>query len=307
MEQEQLRHQYLEALGVSSWLPCAVLPNAADSAEWVSDFRYPAPDIPFESDRVASARSALGQQGASKGSSSPQTQTRGSTASVATAQQGMSQARAALGLAVAEPAEKTAAPSPSVQTPSLSAAVSAPSLPIVELGASEDDAAASVQVDTDLEPPRFKLAYFRVGELLVIDSVPPQGGHFGDNYQALAIAIAAALGFRGEQGSAFMLPWPMFASKTLDQGYKQAAIAVQHKLSKELQAHPVKAVLLFGEIAVQMVMERQEPLEQLKGICFEVRAGIKAIASHSLTEAMQLPGIKKQLWTDLQPLLAKLP
>lgn len=306
MEQEQLRHQYLEALGVSSWLPCAVLPNAAASAEWVSDFRYPAPDIPFESDRVASARSALGQQGASNGSFSSQTQTRGSSpASVATAQQGMSQARAALGLTVVEPAEKAVAPSPpSVQAPSLSPSTS--SLATVEVGESEDDA-SSVQVNTDLEPPRFKLAYFRVGELLVIDSVPPQGGHFGDNYQALAVAIAAALGFKGEQGPAFMLPWPMFASKTLDQGYKQAAIAVQHKLSKELQAHPVKAVLLFGEIAVQMVMERQESLEQLKGICFEVRAGIKAIASHSLTEAMQLPGIKKQVWTDLQPLLAKLP
>jgi hypothetical protein len=212
----------------------------------------------------------------------------------------MSQARAALGLG-AEPAS-----TPKVEPAPLSPAAEPSSLSPPLSAESVDDAVAEPSVETNLEPPRFKLAFLRVGELLVVDSVPPQGGHFGDNYQALAKAITSALGIEGEQGPAFMLPWPMFASKTLDQGYKQASIAVQHKLSKELQAYPIKAVLLFGEAAVQMAMERQEPLEQLKGICFELRSGVKAIASHSLTEAMQLPGIKKQIWTDMQPLLTAL-
>ncbi|KXJ51550.1 MAG: hypothetical protein AXW15_11685 [Neptuniibacter sp. Phe_28] len=298
MEQEQLRHQYLEALGVSSWLPCAVLPGAAESAAWVSDFRYPAPEIPFESDRAASARSALAASGPSVSPLSKSAPT--TPAARATAQQSMSQARAALGLG-AEPAS-----TPKVEPAPLSPVAEPSSLSPPLSAESVDDAVAEPSVEANLEPPRFKLAFLRVGELLVVDSVPPQGGHFGDNYQALAKAIASALGIEGEQGPAFMLPWPMFASKTLDQGYKQASIAVQHKLSKELQAYPIKAVLLFGEAAVQMAMERQEPLEQLKGICFELRSGVKAIASHSLTEAMQLPGIKKQIWTDMQPLLTAL-
>ncbi|MCJ8298861.1 MAG: hypothetical protein MJK13_08005, partial [Pseudomonadales bacterium] len=37
---QQLRHQYLETLGISSWLPRATLPGAGNSAQWVSEFVY---------------------------------------------------------------------------------------------------------------------------------------------------------------------------------------------------------------------------------------------------------------------------
>ena len=295
MEQETLRHQYLEALGVSSWLPCAVLPGAAVSADWVSDFRYPAPEIPFESDRSISARAALGKPS----SVASPVQVSPTKESLESAQQGMSQARAALGLA-SEPVVEPAVSTQEQKTADITDQ---------SLGQSVEHAAEVSMADSieqAQEPPRFKLAFHRIGEILVVDSLPPQGGTFGENYQVLAQAIVSALGMQGERGAVFMLPWPMFASKTLDQGHKQASIAVQHKLSKELQAYSVKAVLLFGEAAAQMVMERQETLDELKGINFEVRSGVKAISSHSLTEAMQLPGIKKQIWVDLQPLLTGL-
>lgn len=297
MEQETLRHQYLEAIGVSSWLPCAVLPGAATSADWINDFRYPAPNIPFESDRAISARAALGQPNALS-TSAPTS----NKASAESAQQGMSQARAALGLSV-EPVTQSISTSPEKENGPSNKGEGASLAADVEQVVTPSSIAPVDKADD--EPPNFKLAFQRLGDFLIVDSLPPQGGVFSDNYQILAQAIVNAVGDAvvGEKGHVFMLPWPMFASKTLDQGHQQASIAVQHKLEKELQASSFKAVLLFGEAAAQMVLARKESLDELKGISFEIRSGIKAIASHSLTEAMQLPGIKKQIWTDLQPLV----
>ncbi|MCP4595635.1 hypothetical protein [Neptuniibacter sp.] len=294
-DQELLRHQYLDALGISSWLPCAQLPGAQASPEWVNDFQYPAPEIPFETDRnaqtgsVNSARAALGQPRAPLSQKS----------SVESAQQGVSQARAALGLLADSEVAPEAKPVTSsvASTDQKSALASSEN----EQEVAGSDLSSSEAVDST--PPTFKLAFQRIGSILVVDSLPLQGSSFATNYQQLAHAISSSLGVQGEVVEPFMLPWPMFASKTLDQGRDQATIAVQHKLSKELQTADIKAVLLFGEAAAQMVMERDEALEQLSGVLFTVKYGVKAIASYSLTEAMQLPGIKRQIWQDLQPLL----
>lgn len=281
LEQEQLRHQYLEAIGVSSWLPCAALPGAAESPDWVNDFQYPAPEIPFQTDRALNARAQLGSV---KGGLSPEKAATDSAAQ----KQGMSAARAALGL-------------------------SEPSVPEEPAGVADDSAVESVvapesvsQSQSIEETPVFKLAFQRIGEVLVVDSLPPQGGAFGDNYQRLAQAIVTSIGLSGEVSQPFMLPWPMFASKTLDQSRTQAMIAVQHKLNKELEGAGIKAVLLFGEVAAQMVMNRDEGLDELHGVVLTVTSGAKSVATHSLTEAMQIPGVKKQIWSDLQPLMASL-
>lgn len=274
MEQEQLRHQYLDAMGISSWLPCASLAGAKPSPDWVDDFQYPAPDIPFQSANSPPQQSA-GVAPVSR-KSSPESM-----------QQGMSEARAALGL-VSEEAPKPVANSVATDEASTDTEM-VPEPDVVQ------------QQETE-EAPVFKLVFQRIGSVLIVDSLPPQGGNFANNYQQLAAAIVAALGRSGAAEAAFMLPWPMFASKTLDQGYKQALSAVQHKLSKELKAEEVQTVLLFGEAAAQMVMDRKESLEELKGISFTIKSGVKAIATYSLTEAMQLPGIKRQIWFDLKSL-----
>ncbi|WP_415911609.1 hypothetical protein [Neptuniibacter sp. QD37_11] len=272
MEQEQLRHQYLDAMGISSWLPCASLAGAKPSPDWVDDFQYPAPEIPFDSPNRPQQQNVASTAPVSR-KSSPETM-----------QQGMSEARAALGL-VSEEVNKP---------------VAAPTNDAADVVAESDE----VQTQEQDEAPVFKLVFQRIGSVLIVDSLPPQGGNFANNYQQLAAAIVAALGRSGPAVAAFMLPWPMFASKTLDQGYKQALSAVQHKLSKELQTEEVQTVLLFGEAAAQMVMDRKESLEELKGISFTIKSGVKAVATYSLTEAMQLPGIKRQIWLDLKSSVA---
>ena len=275
MDQEQLRHQYLEAIGISSWLPCAKLPGALESPEWVNDFQYPAPEIPFESDRSQQARANLNQSNAEfKKASAEQA----------------SQSIAALNKVITSDEPKPIAPSspqPVVE-------------PVAEVPESE------TQQREFAPPPNFKIAFQKIGSALVIDSLPPQGGNFSANYQKLSNAIVNSLGIAGELSEPFMLPWPIFASKTLDQSREQALIAVQHKLSKELHKGDLKAVILFGESAAQMVLDRKEPLEEISGILMTLSGGVKTIASASLTEAMQLPGVKKQIWKDLQPMLKHL-
>lgn len=153
------------------------------------------------------------------------------------------------------------------------------------------------------DTPQFKLAFQRIGEILLIDSLPPQGSNFTPEYQKMALGISQALGITDKLAEPFLQPWPMFASKSIDQGRVHAIKTVQYKLDKELEK-ATKIVILLGEMAAQMVLNQPENLEQLKAITFNLRTGVTAIASHSLTEAMQLPDIKKQIWKDLQPLIA---
>ena len=285
MIEEQQRHQYLEALGISSWLPRAELPGAAPTPDWVWDFSYPAPDIPFADTNTANADTA----------------TKPSVSADPAA------ARASLTRSFAS------GPKPEVKE-ALWREKKAPLKPTkpeeVSLPENDDAVAIEAATQTPARPqPRFKLALARFGRALVVDSLPPQSQNdFSPSHQALAGAIVRSVCNAEQplQGSPFLLPWPMFASPTLPQGYDEALQTVQHKLDRLLADGGVDVVLLMGESAARMVLEREEELAELSGILFSVRADIKALATHSLTEAMQVPGIKPVIWQQLQPLLKHL-
>lgn len=286
MIEEQQRHQYLEALGISSWLPRAPLPAAPESAAWVWDFSYPAPEIPFEHAPASAARAS--------------NTTLSQADSRSDAPVNPAAARALLSRSFAEPASAPAAAPEQVK-----AAVTA--LVDDELPA---ESAAELSSAGETRPqPRFKLVFAAFGPVLIVDSLPPQAqGGFSAVHQRLAAAVARSLGLPDTEAGAapFMLPWPMFASPTLPQGYDEALLTVQHKLKKALEVGGVRAVLLLGESAAQMCLERDEALDELRGILFSLSGGVKAVACHSLTEAMHLSGIKPQIWRDLQPLIGHL-
>lgn len=294
MEQEQLRHQYLDAIGVASWLPRAALPGAGSSANWVDDFQYPAPEIPFVSERTVSARAGLSDSRQGMKTEAP--------AVKASASAGVAAARAALGV---QPEASPEIESPSATNAHVPSIHDKPSAVVEPISVEAAESTEPVDSISDATPPNFKLMFLRVGELLIVDSMPPQGGVFTEQYAHLATAIAASLGFSGQVSEPFMLPWPMFASKTLNQGRAQAVIAVQHKLNKDLKSQSATALLLLGEAAAQMVLDRRETLDELRGVAFNLQQGVGAVASQSLTELMYLPGAKKALWNDLQTLLAK--
>ncbi|MDI3322983.1 hypothetical protein QKW35_01225 [Pontibacterium granulatum] len=287
MIEEQQRHQYLDALGISSWLPRDVLPGAAPSADWIWDFSYPAPDIPFvekgtPGTPAAEANAALKVDPAA--------------------------ARASLTRSFGD------APKPEVKAALWKKdAPVEPQKPAAKplLEPTADDASHSDTADqkNSKPQPRFKLALARYGRVLVVDSLPPQSlQDFSKQHDALAAAIVRSVGGAqvALQEKASLLPWPAFASPTLPQGYDDALQTVQHKLDLLLEKGGVEAVLLLGESAAQMVLDRDEDLSLLSGILFSLRADTKVLATHSLTEAMQVPGIKADMWQQLQPLVKHL-
>lgn len=286
MIEEQQRHQYLEALGISSWLPRAPLPGAAPSPDWVRDFCYEAPDGPYS------------QADAEAGAEVPP---------AAVAVKNPAAARAMLARSFggdqAEPVKKPVLPviSDAPIAGIRKSPVSAPPESVASEAATARGADKAAR-----QAPRFNLAFCLCGDVLLIDSLPPRSqAGFTDLHRHLADAIVASLSSHNQPmaETPFLLPWPTFASPTLSQSYEDARSAVQHKLDKVLSIHQINVVLMMGESAAQMILDRDEPLESLSGIVFSLRSGVKALASHSLTEALHVPGIKPVIWQNLQPLL----
>jgi len=314
---EQLRHQYLEAMGISSWLPRQQLSGARATPDWVFEFTYP--------------DNAVTETGARDGA-------RGSVHSAASAplatpaevKKAAAQARSDLAASLGgldpaadkvktKPGMKAAvAPSETVAASEdgsvgSAASVSADSsFKAAEMVEQRSDASIEVSMpevrmpkaDSQNQEP-FKLAFMAYQDCLVVDSLPPRSRQgVSPQHQILLGKILRSIGLLGGAATdQFMLPWPMFASRSLDQGAEQARLTVQHKLAKSLQHNKVSQVILLGEAAAQMVLERDEPLDQLRGMLFSLRSDVKTLASASLTEMIAVPGCKRDVWRDLQPLL----
>lgn len=270
--EEQLRQHYLDAIGITTWLPRAALPGAAASPEWVlsgSALALEADDEGFEpafvedDSSIESANSVAVPANAETPRARP----------------------AALAALKEDHAEK------------------APSRP-VPAGQAEVVSPVRRPATDAVAPPRFKLAFIVAGETLLVDSLPPQSKDgFSRAHQRLAAGILRALG-EGEEASApALLSWPMLASQSLDQGPAQAALAVQRKLELTRASRPLKRALILGGAAARWVLEREEAVEQLRGLKFTMAGGASCIVGDSLTQMLHLPQEKAQLWRDMRPLL----
>lgn len=296
LPQEQLRHQYLSALGISSWLPRAPLPGAAPSADWVAEFRYPA---------AAGGAEALDWGDDAVAVDEGDTTAAAADVAPVAAPAGMSQP-AVVPRAAARPSRAALAQVEALDdNPRRPSVAPAP----VQAAAATAETAAAVRQNAG-PAPRFKLAFVLAGGWLVIDSLPPQSPQgFGNSHQRLLGGVLRALGVSEAQTEASLLSWPMLASQTLDQGADEAARAVQRKLTLTLQAQaevrPLHGALLLGEAAARWVLEREEELDALRGIRFTLRAGLPCVCSGSLSQALQLPEFKAQLWRDLQVLIKR--
>ena len=327
MDQQQ-RHQYLDTMGIASWLPRRQLAAARPTPDWVWEYcwveegkaassaqtKQSSQPVASPADVAAAAKQARAALSASFGDSEPaakpQAQAPGSDqAAVQPAQASVARNAAVRQMQNPQPTPSQPDKSQSnlpQQSPSGNTQPGSPErltphqdIPIeIEL----PDTVAST------EQAPFKLAFMNYGDCLVVDSLPPQSRQAGTqadaHHQILLDKILRSIRLQGGSCTGYYtLPWPMFASKSLDQGAEQAQLTVQHKLNKALQKQPVKTVLLLGEAASQMVLERREPLDQLRGMLFSLRSDVKTLATASLTEMMTLPGCKRDVWRDLQPLL----
>lgn len=269
--QEQNRHRWLEALGVDSWLPRGDLPGGARVAPWVESFRYP-------DEAVADPWQEMADDSVAEEPVVP-----------------------AAVPAVSKPVP--AAPRVKIDTDTL---LEQPRTPVARPAAVAEEPVRPVAASRVVEPPRFKLAFVLRQDLLIVDSLPPhQPQGFSRHHRALLTGITTALGAEAdtELSDAMMLPWPMLASRTLDQGAEEARRAVQHKLRRTLEAHRrITQVLLMGEAAAHWILGETAPLDALQGRSFKLPSGLPVVVTLSLSELLRLPERKAEAWRDIQPL-----
>jgi len=345
MLSQQQRHQYLESLGISSWLPRTTLEGAAPSEDWVHTFIY---------GDIADDEFSNGEDNkAEKDAGITNSTSKKSTASSQAHQVNAAQARA-LAATFAEPVSKSVpVSSPAINQQS----IPSPEYPLqtqqserlpttqpLDNGSSQpsivdtnqppvDNTQAVERANNKVEPihtpatvasskaaPVMRLMFWQYAEVLVVDSLPAQlrGTLSSVKYEQLLTNLIKAMGcdanristnHLGEivsaQGSTpYTLNWPTLAGASIDQGWDQAVSAVQHKLAKTLQSYSPKVVLMLGEASGQMLMNLEDDFDAIRGVTFSIRQDIKAVTTFSLTQMLNVPGCKRDVWFDIQQVLA---
>ncbi|EXJ11978.1 MULTISPECIES: uracil-DNA glycosylase family protein [Nitrincola] len=291
--QESLRHTYLQAIGVQSWLPRGALPHAAPSAPWVETFTWP-PTQRFE--QWEDAFEDTSEVPAAEQPVLPVTPSVNAPRGVSRALESLQGMFAPEGTPSQKVLESTP-PALSETTPSASA---------LDMSYQPEPVAPLQNPLAERYPePQFSLVLMTLGELLIVDSLPPQGRQsFSPAHIRFVSALARSLGVQGYDINPIHHHWPAFVGSALNQGPDEALRSVRRLLGNMLKSQEIKRVLLLGEASAQWILEQPEPLDSLRGLRFSLRAGVAAVSSHSVTALLRIPELKAELWADLQPLLA---
>lgn len=284
---EVQRMQYLDALGIDSFMPRRILPNAPALrlCEPVSSHTAAPATAPAAQDSIAAAQ--------------------GASATVSTA---------AISTATVQTTPVDAVPS--AQSQAVPAVESSPAR--VAPAVLEQVAAVTEQVQTEpkaskvvVPTPRFSLSLWQVSEqLLVIDSRQPQQAL---PTESLLSNILLALGFpAGPLPSAHVVRWPIMENRFESQGADEARGMLSALISARLETQPAKHVLLMGEEACHYILPgaeladtQAESLSKLQGRLLtvpELADGVPVIVVPSLTAMLQEPELKAITWQAIQPL-----
>jgi len=301
MQAQHLRHQYLEVLGVSSWLSRTQLPGAAASPDWVSGYVY-------SEEALSQGLNAESNEAASNDGSKAQVKSLAESLVTGNANVDEISHDAQLiaqdvvtHLPVTQrenqPAtlQETSIPAPSKQT-EVAEAVTTHVMP---------------NARSQKSAPQMRLMFWQYPDVLVVDSLPTQtrGTLASAQYEKLLNNMILAMRLNPARIDAgaqpYVLNWPTLAGASIDQGWDQAVSAVQYKLSKLLQGYSPKLVLMLGESSAQMLMNVEDDFDAMRGIVFSLRADTKAITSYSLTQMLNVPGCKRDVWQDLQKVMDK--
>ena len=317
MHEQQLRHQYLAMLGVSSWISRSPLPSARPSAldivDFVYDKHYQAPLL--EGGTEDSVNSEKSVNNASS------TQTSQSLSATLADQQLNSSAHKSV--------QQPAAHLPELSSPLANSAIEVVNSPLEGVSSRDNTSEPksnqarlkstavmqSSALHTPLgsgsgkDAPIMRLMFWQFADVLVIDSLPTRdrGAILSTKYEKLLTNMLKAMRHSTQRvepnATPYILNWPTLAGVSIDQGWDQAMSAVQYKLAKIFQQHSPKLVLMLGDYCAQMVMNMEDDFEEMRGVVFLLRAQTRALATYSLTQMLNVPGCKQEVWMDLQKVL----
>lgn len=149
--------------------------------------------------------------------------------------------------------------------------------------------------------PRFSLSILAAGDWLWLEE--RDGMPLTTEQVQLVQSMAQALALSGVRGSAnpqaaersqaarpviTQFDWPMHNNRQLDQGEDAARISVAAFVSRKLEEHGCRGLVLLGEACMKRV-----PLAELSTVVVRTAGSADILAN---------PAIKSQVWRDLQPL-----
>lgn len=151
------------------------------------------------------------------------------------------------------------------------------------------------------EPVRFSLSLWRIEqEILIVDSRNLQLALPTDR---LLYNMLVALGYpTSDFPKAEVIRWPMLDSSE-NQGEDAARDMLQGYFEAQLLKRPVKYLLLMGDEAIKYVLPDIESVEHMNcSPVFIDTWSVIAIRTHSLTELLQKPLLKSEVWHMIQAL-----
>lgn len=161
------------------------------------------------------------------------------------------------------------------------------------------------------EMPKFSLGLWQFGEqLLVVDSRRPEQAL---PTEQLLLNIVLALGYpRQPLPKAHVVRWPIVENRFEEQGENEARDMLSALMEARLESQPVKYVLLMGEEACHYVLSPEQvgdsqaaTLKKRQGqllVCDNLHEGQSVIVVPSLTDMLQDTSLKKVTWQAIQPL-----
>jgi len=266
---EPQRLQYMQALGVTSWLPRQALEGSQNNT------------VVWQHEDEHTAAAALEP-----------------TATPAAFEQNAEEPQPKSQPAVESQAQEVALALGGLVTAVKVAPVSVPVLPI------EAGIAASHE-PVNVAPMHLALSWYASG-VLVINDVPVQeGAAMSSPIQRLQTAIVNALVSCGSQtmpSATVEFNWPLVPGPHGDHSLAGAKSGLTYSLIKLLQDKTCHQLLVMGPAAAQLL----QPQLALGGLSkLEVGShSMTLVYSHSLHQLLAVPSLKAATWAHLQPLLA---
>lgn len=286
------RQQYLEAVGIDSYMPRWVLPMAATSP----------PCMPV-----------LPSTAAPGGPPSPVVPAAAPTSVVPAQPQAVASTAANSVGAAATPASNAPVPEPSLPSggaSSVLAAMAPASENVPQKVRSLAEKVAATQA-LSIPAPRFALSVWRISDdLMVVDS---RHSELALPTEPLLVNILNALGYSATQlGRAEVLRWPMFENRHAPQGEAEARETLLAVLEGMIEAAPVRYLLLMGAQACHYLLaadqlpdkaSEDDSMAAAEGKTFSLESlNCTAIAVPGLSDMLRQPQLKAATWQAIQPL-----
>lgn len=160
------------------------------------------------------------------------------------------------------------------------------------------------EVTDRIEPIHLSFSWYAVG-ILVLNEVPLQdGAAMTSSLAQLQTAMVNALAQGGKQ----VMPqaqgefhWPLIPGKHGDHSRSGAQQALTYQLNKMLTEKPVKKVMLLGQRSADLVIG--DGVEHGSIVTNEQWPDAQVLLTHSLHQLLKIPANKAEAWLHMQSLL----